>query len=884
MTVMWFQSIEASRFRQFRDTICLRELTPGLNVIAGDNEEGKSTLLGAIRAALFDRYTSSVAGAYRPYGEHVSPQVMLIFEVEEVEYTLHKVFSRKRDGKAMLTANDGRRWEGPQAEEFLAELLGFTYAQRGASKPEQQGLAGLLWVEQARAYQEVSLTDQSRCQLHTVFDTEISELLGGEHGEVLHRRIAELRSVYFDKRGKPRGEYRQLQDKRLKLVDTLEKARLELKEYETKTDRLDKLQSAQQSYQDDRIVEKAQEKLRDTEARHARVQTLEDRLSAADDKLARARAEQEAARLAWETRTKLVKDQQQMQSILIETQELLLRKEKDLDPALTEVQELKQKIAAVKENKVSKEAQLRRARDVQQLARFKLEKAGLSITLEDARSAEQARRAFQMQCDSISVTRELLTELRNLDRDRALAEERLRAAATRMEYKLRSSAVVRLAGKPIEAEGLVLVTENSDLEVDGVGTFSIHPGGEDLHVLRDHAEKLAHVVQNRLAELGMAELGEAEQALNKRENLQSQAKQHAARLNALAPQGLTDFEDRMATVENRCQVLQKKLGEGDDRLDDPVSLEHEISSLVDDIESLEVDIAERESLSTRRQAEVVEARATYKATQSRMRGLDQALESARKQASDAELAAALVEAQRETELRHQACSALERSLQAENPQAVALEVERSKHAFMHVKDEFQSLLSQIRDLSVELNTLGQRGLAEEFAQAQAEHVSVERELAHVEAHAKAIDLLHRTLDAALRSAKEKVAEPVIAKLVPYLRQLMPGAEPSISEDMVLTGIRRQSNAEPFQDLSIGTREQLAVLLRLAYADLLTEKGKPVTVILDDALVNSDDERRDRMKAILYQAAKKYQILVLTCHAKEYRDSGGKFIALAECKA
>ena len=73
----------------------------------------------------------------------------------------------------------------------------------------------------------------------------------------------------------------------------------------------------------------------------------------------------------------------------------------------------------------------------------------------------------------------------------------------------------------------------------------------------------------------------------------------------------------------------------------------------------------------------------------------------------------------------------------------------------------------------------------------------------------------------------------------------------------------------------------AVLVRLAYADLLSEAGVPVTVVLDDALVNSDDERRDRMKAILYQAAKRYQVLLLTCHGREYRDSGGEFIRLEE---
>jgi uncharacterized protein YhaN len=75
-----------------------------------------------------------------------------------------------------------------------------------------------------------------------------------------------------------------------------------------------------------------------------------------------------------------------------------------------------------------------------------------------------------------------------------------------------------------------------------------------------------------------------------------------------------------------------------------------------------------------------------------------------------------------------------------------------------------------------------------------------------------------------------------------------------------------------------------VLIRLAYADLLSEASQPVTVILDDALVNSDDERRDQMKAILYQASKRYQIIILTCHGREYRDAGGQFIRLDDATA
>jgi len=883
MSNMWFKSVEVSRFRQFRAGVEVRDLLPGLNVIAGDNEEGKSTLLQAIRAALFDKYTSSVADAYRPYGESVSPGVRLVFEIDAVEYRLDKVFSRKKDGEATLVASDGRRWEGPQAEEFVAGLLSFSYAPRGASKAEHQGLAGLLWVEQARAFEEVTLSDQSRRQLHMVFDAEMSELLGGEHGEALHRRIGELRQAYFDKRDKPRGDYRQFQDKQSRLAERLEQARLDLQDYEHKTDQLEKRQAALRTYLDDRTLEKAQAKLRDGKDKLARVQALANQVEGGRQKLGLTEAEHKAASMAWETRSRLVQEQQQAQAAVVRVCELLAMREMEVEPARQAVEELKGKIATGKENKVAQEARLRRAREAEQLARLTAEKEGLDARLKAARAAEVAWRGCQVQRDAIRVTAESLDTLRRVERDRALAEVRLHTAATRVEHHLQPSAPVRLAGEPMQGEGSVLLTETSELEVDGVGTFTIHPGGEDLDRLRAQVQEHARTLHDQLAELDVGDISAAEYLLNTRQALDSEARSHKARLSGLVPHGLGELDERLATLDSQRQALLAKAGKGTEGSGDPVALERELGELAETIASLEAGLLERQRVFTQRREAVVEADAAARSAQTHAQALDQALETARKSSSDDRLAAALADADRAVELGEQQLVALKRALEAETPDTVALEVERCERALHQVKGDFGRLEKEVNDLTVELTALGQRGLAEELAQVESGYAAVERELSHIEAQARAVDLLYRTLDAALRSAKQAVAEPVIARLVPYLRQLMPGAEPSISEDMVLTGIRRERTAEPFADLSIGTREQLAVLVRLAYADLLSEQGMPVIVILDDALVHSDDERRERMKAILYQAAKRYQVLVLTCHEREYRDAGGAFIRLADCK-
>ena len=68
---------------------------------------------------------------------------------------------------------------------------------------------------------------------------------------------------------------------------------------------------------------------------------------------------------------------------------------------------------------------------------------------------------------------------------------------------------------------------------------------------------------------------------------------------------------------------------------------------------------------------------------------------------------------------------------------------------------------------------------------------------------------------------------------------------------------------------MGAREQVAVITRLALADLLRASGHPTALILDDALVNSDEGRLERMHRVLQTAAKSLQVLVLTCRERDF---------------
>ena len=80
-----------------------------------------------------------------------------------------------------------------------------------------------------------------------------------------------------------------------------------------------------------------------------------------------------------------------------------------------------------------------------------------------------------------------------------------------------------------------------------------------------------------------------------------------------------------------------------------------------------------------------------------------------------------------------------------------------------------------------------------------------------------------------------------------------------TEGVVVAGAVRTT-----ERISVGTREQLSTLYRLALAEYLC-----TTVVLDDQLVQSDNTRMDWFRALLAEKARSFQIVVFTCRPGDY---------------
>jgi uncharacterized protein YhaN len=171
------------------------------------------------------------------------------------------------------------------------------------------------------------------------------------------------------------------------------------------------------------------------------------------------------------------------------------------------------------------------------------------------------------------------------------------------------------------------------------------------------------------------------------------------------------------------------------------------------------------------------------------------------------------------------------------------------------------------------------GLDEQITEHEARRDALAGEQAALRREAVVLTLLRDVLAEAEREARERYVAPVLRRMTPYLRGLFPGVELGLGDDLQITEVTRQAGPEAFDRLSDGTMEQIAVLLRLAYADLLLEQGKPAMLILDDALAYSDRDRLELIFDVLTRAAERIQILVLTCRVDAFSRLGGNRLTL-----
>jgi hypothetical protein len=194
--------------------------------------------------------------------------------------------------------------------------------------------------------------------------------------------------------------------------------------------------------------------------------------------------------------------------------------------------------------------------------------------------------------------------------------------------------------------------------------------------------------------------------------------------------------------------------------------------------------------------------------------------------------------------------------------------------------EIQRLIVVVEKLKSEQDIADEDGRAAQVDARTGELALAEAEAQRLDVEARALALLSNTLAAIEEATRQSYFAPVTQRLEPHLNRVYGRAQAGFRDAFALGTLTRGGQAEDVATLSDGTREQLSVLVRLSFAELLAERGAPVPLVLDDPLVYSDDARLAAVCACLAGAITVPQIIVLTCRETAFQVLPGRRLAVS----
>ena len=860
---MKIRAITLNNVRRFTDPAQVTDIGDGINVLCEPNEHGKSTLFDAIQALFFKPYGSrdKDVSALRPHAGG-APEVTVAVETEDGRFTLFKRWFQK----PLATVHRGSMLvaQADEAEAWIAQLLG----------GDAGGPSGLIWVRQGMtslaggSSKEEKQALEARRDLMTSVGAEVEAMTGGRRMDKALARCREELGQYATSTKRPRtgGPWKDAQEQVASLAERRDTLTATVQELQEALAERARSRRALRELEAPDAAEERRTKLETARAAHAaalrhaeEVETL-----ARAVELARLNADSAAAQL------------QSLRTTLAEIKTAQREVRQAEATAETATKMLAEQRAAVEKAEAAlkeAEANLEAAQATQRLA----QRARAARDGAERRTALEARiaqaEATRAQMESAEAAAKHGPDAAALQRIETLAAELSATRAARDAtatqvvacYTPGGAAILGPDGPLPDGQALPL-RRATELTIEGVGTLEVRPGagGQDDHALETATEKL----RTTLAQVGADDLDAARTAAATRADAQRRFGEAKAVLASLAPEGIAPLRAALAEIP----VM--------DAEEDAPDLEEAEKTL------LAAQTAYSESRSAREAAAEQLAEVRTEAARA-----DALLTSLRDRLSRAEAQQAKL-----GDLSEDALTAQVTQTAAAFAQARAAHAEKAEGApdlaslkaaldrATSVETQAQEEIARLRPLLARLNERISRAsgdaVEERLAETIQELQAAEATLARIDHEVAVLTRLEDALQTARNEARDRYFAPIVAELKPLLQLLWPDAELTWGEESLLPhALIRNGREEPIDILSGGTQEQVALMVRLAFAKMLARAGRIAPVILDDALVFTDDDRIERMFDALHRQASDMQIIVLTCRQRAFRALGGKALCL-----
>ncbi len=155
----------------------------------------------------------------------------------------------------------------------------------------------------------------------------------------------------------------------------------------------------------------------------------------------------------------------------------------------------------------------------------------------------------------------------------------------------------------------------------------------------------------------------------------------------------------------------------------------------------------------------------------------------------------------------------------------------------------------------------------DFDRAKLEYEEASARLKAAQHNLMVLFIAQKTLQQAIAEWDRKSQPEVYRQASRLLSLMTDGAwvQVRLSEDGSIEAVDALRTALPPHLLSVGTRQQLYLSLRLALLITASDVGRGLPVVCDDILVNFDDTRRVQAARALAELARTRQVVLFTCH-------------------
>jgi DNA repair exonuclease SbcCD ATPase subunit len=854
--------------------VSIEGIGDGVNVLCAANEFGKSTSFEALHALFFQPHSGTPGDVQRlrPYSGG-NPLIEADISTAESRFRITKQYYGGRSARVTDLETGRLVAQADEAENFIASLI------RGGTA----GPAGLLWVRQGitgierRSKSEEDGEKQVRLSLLESVQGEVEAVTGGRRMAEIMAAAREALSELVTSTGKPRtgGRYAAAIEERdrlgaeeQRLSSDVTALRAALDTRTTAVRRLTELDRAEDRVERRKAIETAQAAFDTTKAHSEKLKTAEAELKLVRERWNSAERDLKAFRTALENEKVL--------------REKLLVAERHRGDAVGKRREAVEAIEKAREDVEAAEAEEQDTRDL--LARLdaalKAREASerLAELNEQLAEAETARRALEegeAQLSLLKIPPDAIDELHALEVDigKLRAVEEAARPSLVIDYKTDAVGVVTMDGTPLIDGEERTYDGQAQLTVPGFGMITLRsnrPVRSDNHLEQAEAKR-----RTLLASMGVDNLSMARTRQVRAQQMDADLRELRGRLSLLAPEGLPKLREKVAADSDSASTEVLELEQ------EPVQVRAALA---------EAEERRKKARQVLREAEPLQARAdqAFVAAETALASLmaDRAQvmailgpEEARGEREQAlsntldDLDRTLVEADAHAKRLGAAAVDLE-SLEATLKRARSIE-EATDREVSTLRETIAGLNAEIRARSDEAVEEKWRETAEALSAAMARAQAFEKEVA-------VLQRLVTGLETARSDARELYLKPVMVELAPLLRLLFDDVAITFDDKTLLPQtILRNGQEEDVDRLSGGMREQLSVLTRLAFARLLARDGRPAPVILDDALVYSDDDRIEKMFDALHRQSRDQQIIVFSCRQRAFQKLGGNILQMTD---